>query len=579
VRRRPGPCTTAANFLALGVGLILVVTLLPIGVAGIAPRDGSYATVGPESTQLVSAAVSLRIGAGPAGGTPEVCSSTSTTSETCSAPSASPNVFPTTATWANVTTKVIPAPSARQTVMVWDAADGYALLFGGLLKVPGEQSYFGVSDTWTYLNGVWSNITNSLIGGSPPDAVNPTMAYDPFEQEVVLFGGASNIQADDQAQTWTYHAGEWTNITNTAGTPPYSRLAAVFTADLFDQQMILFGGLSQNASRTRIYAQTDTWLFKNNVWSNISGQVSGSPPALIYAVGTYDPSESGIIVLGTNYPGPPFYSETYLYSAGKWTNLTAALPTPGPTQVVGLFVWDPSLNAAILSSSIEISAASFNYSISPITWAFYEGNWINITTTAGAPPSGTLAGAALMPDGSIFAFGGTPDAANNTAYSYVFSLPPTITDFVVTPATAVVGAPVSALATFTNGVGPFFQNISWGDGTYIHGNSSASHAYSTTGNFTVTYSLNDFEGRSGSRTVNITISAPPTSSPGGGFSWTSGTGLYILLALIAIVIAVAAVLLVMRSRRKGTATPPPDAAPPSGPPPGSLGSPPAPPPP
>jgi hypothetical protein len=576
VRNRLRPSTTALRLAVLVVGTVLLLNWLPAGIGGVTLRDGSSATSGSDSSQLIAAASSLRNGAGPAAGTPEMCTAVTPTSSSCSTADAIPNTFPTTATWFNVTTKVIPAPSARQTVMVWDAADGYALLFGGFVKVPGTlNSFYGVSDTWTYLNGVWSNITDTLIGGSPPDAINPTMAYDPFEQEVVLYGGATNNGADDQDQTWTYHAGEWTNITNTAGAPPYSRLAAVFTADLSDQQMILFGGESQNATRASIYAQTDTWLFKNNVWSNITGEVSGSPPALIYAVGTYDPSESGIIVLGTNYPGPPFYSETYLYSAGKWTNLTAAVPTPGPTQVVGLFEWDPSLNAVILGASLELPPSSgTHYILYPMTWAFYEGNWINITATAGAVPSGTLAGSALMPDGSIFAFGGTTTGANNTAYSYVFSLPPTITDFAVTPATVTVGAPVSALATFTNGVAPFFQNISWGDGTYIHGNASASHSYSTTGNFTVTYSLDDFEDRSGSRTVNITVTAKPTTTPGGGFS---GIGLFVLLGLVVIVIVVAIALLVMRSRRKGTAVPPPAASPTPGPPPGSLGPPPPPP--
>jgi hypothetical protein len=529
-------------------------------------------TTSSASQEIRAASLSLDRGEGPAAGASESCSSTSSTASSCSASALVPSIFPATATWSNITSKVIPAPSERQTVMVWDAADGYALLFGGFIKETGVQQYYGESDTWTYLNGVWTNITSTVIGGAPPDAVNPAMAYDPFEQEVVLYGGATNIQGYDQDQTWTYHAGEWTNITNTAGAPPYSRLAPIFVADLADQQMILFGGLSQNATRSSIYPQTDTWLFKDNVWSNITGQVSGTPTQIIYAVGAYIPSEAGIIVLGTDLHGPPYVTSTYLYSAGKWTNLTASLMTPGPREIVGLFVYDPAVGAAILSSSIEIKAATGNsYAVVPITWAFYEGNWINITTTAGAYPSGTLAGAALLPDGSIFAFGGTTDAVNNTAYSYVFSLPPTISQFAVTPAVVDVGSPVEAVATVSNGVSPFFQNISWGDGFYTQETSNASHMYSASGNYTVSYSFRDFVGRSGTRTANITVDVKPPGSSGGS-PWTSGTGLYLLVALVVVVVAAIAVLLLLRSRRKPTAAPPP-AAPPAvapGPPPGAI---------
>jgi hypothetical protein len=573
VRSRPRAPPRAVVLVAVAIALILGLSGSAWGLEASASPSGSVVPVDLASEELAAASASLQRGGGPADGVSETCTATTPSASSCSGPSSTPSTFPIAASWSNITTKVIPAPSARQTVMVWDAADGYALLFGGILERAGLQQYYGESDTWTYLNGVWTNVTNTVIGGASPDAENPSMAYDPFSQEVVLFGGASNVQGYDEAQTWTYHAGEWTNITNIAGTPPFPRLIPVFVADLFDQQMILFGGLSQNASRTSEYAQTDTWLFKDNSWSNITGQVSGTPPALIYASGTYDPSESGVLVLGTNYPGPPYVSYTYLYSAGKWMNLTSTLTTPGPRQVAGLFAYDPSVGAAILSSSLELLAGSSNFVVFPITWAFYQGNWINITTTGGAPPSGTLAGWATLPDGSIFAFGGTSDAVNNTDFSYVFSLPPSITAFAATPAVVDEGVAVGAAATFSNGVAPFFQNISWGDGTYSQGNSTASHVYSTTGNFTVTYSLRDFVGRSDSRSAIVTVQITPAGGSGGGFSWSSGTGLYLLIALIVVVVAVVTVLLLLRSRRKPTPTTPSVAPPPPppGPPSGAFG--------
>ncbi len=567
VRWRPG--------LGLNGRLLAVLFALFVGLSG---GLGSF-LLGPHAQgsglgsseqgelQVTSAAESLEAGQGPAAGSHFTCSSDRGASISCSGLSPSPAISLDSGKWSNLTTKVIPAPAPRESAMTWDAADGYALLFGGYLQVHGEQTYYGVSDTWTYLNGVWTNITNTVIGGAPPNVANPALAYDPFEGKVVLFGGGDSA-GDDIDQTWTYLAGEWTNITNTAGTPPAPRFIPVFVPDLADQQMILFGGLSQNASRESEYAQTDTWLFKNNEWSNITTQVSGTPPALIYAVGAYDPDEHGVIVIGTNYPGPPFYSETYLYSAGTWTNLTASVPTPGPTQEAGVFVWDSYVGADILTSS-ELVSASHNALVDyPVTWAFYEGNWVNLTATAGAVPSGTGAGGTALPDGSIVVFGGTPNSLNFTDYTYDFSLPPVVSSVTANVTELTEGSPVKINATFSGGIAPYVENISWGDGTYLSGSSQATHTFLTTGNFTVEFSVTDFVDRSATGTANLTVKARPSSPPSGGGSLFGGSGLFLLLAVVVIAAIIAVLVLLARRRRAGPggpaaqAPPPPPAVPP-----------------
>jgi hypothetical protein len=552
VRRR-------AVFLALGVVVLLFLggllnVELPV-------RSSLEPSGGVGTAQLAAASASLRSGEGPAAGLPETCSGAS--SIVCSAADSAPSSSLSSGHWTNLTTQVIPAPTERQTAMVWDAADGYALLFGGFIQIYGEQQYYGVSDTWTYLNGVWTNITSTVIGGTPPNGVNPILAYDPFESEVVLFGGADDVSLDDLSQTWTYHAGEWTNITSTAGAPPYARAASLFAADLADQQMVLWGGLSQNATRQRVYAQSDTWIFKDNTWSNVTSEVSGSPPALIYVTGAYDPAESGIVLLGTTYPAP-YASETYLYSAGKWTNLSASLPVPGPRAIVGVIGWLPSISSLILSSGILLPPTGDSYVSYPVTWAFNDGIWVNITGPAGTMPSATLAGYAVLPDGSLFAFGGTPNAVNATAYSYDFSLRPNVTALTANRTSLVEGASVRVNATFSNGISPYVYNISWGDGQYTPGTVSAIHAYSTTGNFTITFSVSDFASRSASKSVNVTVTATPPGKGGGG-SGLGGLGLYVLIGVVVAVIAVAVGLIWNRSRKRPTAPAPPGAASPSSP--------------
>ncbi|MCI4348265.1 MAG: hypothetical protein L3J97_06585, partial [Thermoplasmata archaeon] len=155
------------------------------------------------SQQLAAAQLTLERGAGPAAGHRLQCSATGV-SAGCSLASVSP--FPASATWTNLSSRAIPAPGPRITQMVWDAADSYVLLFGGEFITPSHR--FGINhDTWTYANGVWTNISTMISGGPPPAGVAPGMAYDPWAHEVVLFGGSNGTKY--QSQTWTYVAKTW----------------------------------------------------------------------------------------------------------------------------------------------------------------------------------------------------------------------------------------------------------------------------------------------------------------------------------------------------------------------------------
>ncbi|MGD0251017.1 MAG: alkaline phosphatase family protein, partial [Thermoplasmata archaeon] len=111
--------------------------------------------------------------------------------------------------WTNLTSESPTAPSARaQAAEVYDPADGYILLFGGHNASPTGQ----FSDTWTYQNGIWTQLHPST---HPTARRGAMITYDTDCGCAVLYGGTHGTTYLND--TWTYKAGVWTNITGTLG--------------------------------------------------------------------------------------------------------------------------------------------------------------------------------------------------------------------------------------------------------------------------------------------------------------------------------------------------------------------------
>lgn len=100
--------------------------------------------------------------------------------------------------------------------MAYDAADGYVVLFGGLIgqfKIGNAVYDQCASDTWTYKDGDWLNLS---IAGPPPSCA-PAMAYDSSAGVVVEYGGVDEYDPSCQCeqvwnQTWTFSRGAWSEL-------------------------------------------------------------------------------------------------------------------------------------------------------------------------------------------------------------------------------------------------------------------------------------------------------------------------------------------------------------------------------
>ncbi len=129
----------------------------------------------------------------------------------------------TTSTWTNVTTLVSTPPSARTlTSCTWDAADGYGLLFGGVTQASTLLDDTWAFEPGLGTVGEWVQIiANGAPQPNPQASQRRGMSYVTSAGEVVLAGGAYGTLASPYPtnggtnSTWTYLAGVWTNVTST----------------------------------------------------------------------------------------------------------------------------------------------------------------------------------------------------------------------------------------------------------------------------------------------------------------------------------------------------------------------------
>lgn len=243
-----------------------------------------------QSVPLAQAERSLERGGGPAHGHPVQCKGSGGSAQ-CQAPHSPTQIStaPGAVGWREVT-PTVPSPR-RDEVLVDDPADNVTLLFGGITP----QGVY-LSDTWllTWGTGQWGcysfcqipdttmpqGVWQQLTGVSGPSArANASATFDYADNEVVLFGGMGpgGVALGD---TWTYRAGNWTELnTSQSPSPRYAAAinggAAGTVAPWFiDSQTLLFGG--ETAKGTFL---NDTWSFTAGQWTNVTPSPSPSPRA------------------------------------------------------------------------------------------------------------------------------------------------------------------------------------------------------------------------------------------------------------------------------------------------------------
>lgn len=130
------------------------------------------------------------------------------------------------------------APSARYFAsMSFDLRDNEMILFGGCAGGVGPCP---LGDTWSFVHGLWTNLTPTL--SLPEPAARFGAASLGSSGFAMLFGGmgASGALHD----LWWFWNGSWIPMPTPQGIPAIPVAFAALGFDPFDQELLLFGGCS-----------------------------------------------------------------------------------------------------------------------------------------------------------------------------------------------------------------------------------------------------------------------------------------------------------------------------------------------
>jgi Galactose oxidase, central domain len=210
------------------------------------------------------------------------------------------------------------------------------------------------------------------------------MAYDPSTSEVVLFGGYRPLSSAPLNDTWIFHAGNWTNVTSTAGTAPPSRWAGGFAYDLNRDALVLFGG----RDLTRFF--NDTWVFNGTAWKHVH---TGPAPSRRSGVSlTYDARDGYLLLFGGGIGNLPagsgsawtYYNETWTFSGNTWTNRTSTVGNAPSPRFAMASAYDPTTAAVLFVGGEALSSGVSSWQND--TWTFSAGSWRAVATAISPPP-------------------------------------------------------------------------------------------------------------------------------------------------------------------------------------------------
>lgn len=401
-------------------------------------------------------------------------------------------------------------PPRSYASLAYDASDGELVLFGGL-----TATGFPLGDTWTYAGGTWTNVTGSLAAAPAPRSA-AGMAYDPSQGDVVLFGG-SGFTGNFFDDTWIFHGGQWTNVSGTAGRAPPPMYAPTLAEDSSDDLVLLFGGLTQQGPFG------STWTFSGGFWANVSASAGTPPFPRLWDVASDDPADHGVLLYGGYNDNSTFFSDTWLFRAGSWSELSASSGTSPGLVAYGSLVYLASQQSVVLTGGAFVPPDLVPVD-SPYSWTWHAGTWTNASGAwSGTPPPRLDPSSASVPwdNGSLVIFGG---AGLNGSLSDLELLAPTLSaTATLSDLSPSVGQVVGYWGHVSGGDPPLTYGWSFGDGStsgYLQGN----HTFTTQGARSVSFWARDAAGRTAfdnltvqvQGNLSVALSATPTALDVGG---------------------------------------------------------------
>ncbi len=219
------------------------------------------------------------------------------------------------------------------------------------------------------------------------------MAYDPIDGQVLLFGGLSRNRSD--GDTWVFGNNHWTNLTPNLTLSPPPRYKGGLVYDSEDNEMLLFGGHSGAGYRN------DTWSFDGAAWHSVPSTLSPGPREDVAMAD--DPMDHYVLLFGGEAPSGQLTDDTWTFTGGQWTNITTAVALAPPAREAGGLTYDGADQYVLLFSGKHGTNSLFRD-----TWSYTGGVWTNRTLnlTVSPPVREEMSLTYDFVDGFVLLFGG-----------------------------------------------------------------------------------------------------------------------------------------------------------------------------
>ena len=243
-------------------------------------------------------------------------------------------------------------------------------------------------------NSLPTTQANPLFTSRPPARGGAAQAFDAADGYVLMFGGMNNSTIFND--TWSFKNGTWTRLHPASSPTPRSWASMAY--DPKDGVVLLFGGWSKFPSGTM--RQSDTWTFSHGNWTNLSARNPSAvgPPEGLGGAMAYDGKDGYILYFGGN--GNSLYFDTWKFSGGNWTLVSA---NSGP---LGSYWAGMAYDA---KDGYTVLFGGHGYSGTNATWKYIGGIWTQLHPSNSPTHQRNDPGLAYdRRTGYILMFGGTP---------------------------------------------------------------------------------------------------------------------------------------------------------------------------
>jgi hypothetical protein len=201
------------------------------------------------------------------------------------------------------------SPSPREGgPATYDPALGAIVLFGGMSEATTVPS--ALKDTWLWNGSDWTQVPASAQGGG----VRPQAAFLAGANLIERFGDC--IESHDNT-VYAFDGHTWVPK-STGGSGPQALCSPSMAGDPVQRVIVIFGG---NPGNGQTPVPADTWTYDGNNWKKALPKQS--PPARYAASMAYDPDHKLVVLFGgqglnAGQSGP--LDDTWTWDGSNWTS-------------------------------------------------------------------------------------------------------------------------------------------------------------------------------------------------------------------------------------------------------------------